>query len=251
MIKDLIRKFKTISSITIGAMSIDAYRRTVESDAINRKLLELTDATNVKAKNLEALESNLIVKEHKFTWVNTKVNAVQSRIMEMVNQLNKNKDKVLDLQKTEGNDTLIESVQRESLEILGRISTELTDLESSTNIDAIIKSLPDSDNTSQLLNNYLEQISATLENLSTAQLGAFGYIMFSVGLYYCVISIGTAYYSDMLIKHWNLENKYPRLNKWLKYRRSIQHYTIASNLLFILFIAGYMAYVNISIWKYI
>jgi hypothetical protein len=55
----------------------------------------------------------------------------------------------------------------------------------------------------------------------------------------------------VLIIKFKLEEKYPRLAKWIKYRRTIQHYNIGFNLALILFLAGYMAFVNISVFKYI
>jgi hypothetical protein len=66
----------------------------------------------------------------------------------------------------------------------------------------------------------------------------------SISIYYCVLGIAVSYYGDRLIIYFKLEEKYPRLAKWIQYRRTIQHFSIGLNLIFILTIVGYVAYVN-------
>lgn len=87
--------------------------------------------------------------------------------------------------------------------------------------------------------------------LSTAQLGALGHILLAIGIYYCVFSIATIYYGDILIKYFNLEIKYPRLAKLIQYRRTFQLYNMSLNIILILVAAGYIIFVNISVFKYI
>ena len=90
-----------------------------------------------------------------------------------------------------------------------------------------------------------------LSNLSTAQMGALAHILFGISLYYIVMNIASAYYGDKLIIYFKLEEKYPRLAKWIKYRRVYQNYNIGYNLILILAISGYMVFVNISVFKHL
>ena len=106
-------------------------------------------------------------------------------------------------------------------------------------------------NTPQLGDNYWETINEILSNLSTAQLGAIGHILLSVGIVYSVMNIASGYYGDKLITYFNLERKYPRLAKLIKYRRIYQEYNIAFNLILIWCIACYIIFVNVSVFKYL
>lgn len=87
--------------------------------------------------------------------------------------------------------------------------------------------------------------------MSTAQMGALGHILLSVGIYYCVMNIAMAYYGEKLIIYFKLENKYPKLAKYIKYRRIYQEYNIAFNLILIFSIAAYIVFVNVSVFKHL
>ena len=248
--KEYLSKVKTFAGWITTAMAIDGYRRAIASDKINNVLVEIKKETDSKMKQLEQMQSNLEIREDKVSWLNSKYIGVQGRIEKMIQELNKNKKRITEYNEDpDKNQTLIEEVQRNSEEIVERISTELTEFnESTTNqVNEIFKSLSDSDSTSKLLDDYWQQVNSVLENLSTIEKGAVAYILMSITIYYCIMGITISYYGDKLIVYFKLEEKYPRLARWIKYRRTIQHYSIGLNLFLILTIVGYVAYVNILI----
>lgn len=79
--------------------------------------------------------------------------------------------------------------------------------------------------------------------------GALASLAFAITVYYCAIGIAIDYYSDKLRIYLNLEHTMPRLARWIKYRRTLQPYSIGFNLSLLLLLAGYVAYVNILIFK--
>ena len=66
----------------------------------------------------------------------------------------------------------------------------------------------------------------------------------------CLFNIGIAYYGDYLIINYKLEEKYPKLAKWIKLRRKFQHYYIGLNLLLISIALLFVIYVNFTVLKY-
>jgi hypothetical protein len=75
----------------------------------------------------------------------------------MILELNKNKKSLIEYNEDpDKNQTLIEEVQRNSEEIVERISTELTEFNESTTtkVNEIFTSLSDNDSTSKLLDDY-------------------------------------------------------------------------------------------------
>ena len=53
----------------------------------------------------------------------------------------------------------------------------------------------------------------------------------------------------MVIIYYKLEEKYPRLAKWIKLRRKFQHYYIGLNILLISVTLLFVLYVNYTILK--
>src|ERR1700694_90478 len=154
--KDLIRKFKGISTTVIGIMTIDAYRRSVIGDSVSEQLKTITTATELKAKELEAIQSNLAIKEEKLLLIHNKVSATQGRIMEKVDSLIKNRERLSAIikEKAEGNDAIIDGVQKDSVKILNEITKELSDLDSSINIEKVVKGITESDNSTKFVGEY-------------------------------------------------------------------------------------------------
>jgi len=248
--KEYFSRVRSFAGWLTTAMAIDGYRRAIASDKINNILVEIKKENDSKMKQLEQMQSNLEIIEDKVSWLNTKYTAVHGRIEKMIQELNKNKQKLTEYNEDpDKNQTLIEEIQRNSEEIVDRISTELTDFNDSTTnkVNEIFKSLSDSENSSKLFDDYLQQFNSIFDNLSTLEKGAVAYILMSITIYYCIIGIAISYYGDRLIIYFKLEEKYPRLAKWIQYRRTIQHYSIGLNLLMVLTIVGYVAYVNILI----
>ena len=248
--KEYLSRVRSFAGWITTAMAFDGSRRAIASDKINSVLVDIKKESDSKMKQLEQMQSNLEIREDKVSWLNTKYTAVHGRIENMIQELNKNKKRLTEYNEDpDKNKTLIEEVQRNSEEIVERISTELTEFNESTTtkVNEIFKSLSDNDNTSKLLNDYWQQVNSVLENLSTIEKGAVAYILMSITIYYCIMGIAISYYGDKLIVYFKLEEKYPRLAKWIQYRRTIQHYSIALNILMILTIVAYVAYINILI----
>jgi hypothetical protein len=66
-------------------------------------------------------------------------------------------------------------------------------------------------------------------------------------LIYLLINILLAYYGDKLIKHYNIEEKYPKLTKIINLRRKFQDIYIMSNSLIGIFLLLYVLYINMTI----
>jgi hypothetical protein len=65
------------------------------------------------------------------------------------------------------------------------------------------------------------------------------------------MNIATAIYGEKLIIYFKLEEKYPRLARWIQYRRIYQHYNIALNLFIIICASAYIVFVNVSVFNHL
>lgn len=74
-----------------------------------------------------------------------------------------------------------------------------------------------------------------LKTLTRLELFAFISLCFNSVILNALISIVFILYGDFLIRYFNLENKYPKLAKFISFRRKLQNYAIKYNL-FLIFI---------------
>lgn len=187
--------------------------------------------------------------QDKFNWLVNKFKAKDGIVLEILDQLKKNKERIEIYEKdTENNKVLLEEAIRNLEEIKNRISIEL--IESQKDIAAQVENNinTSSESTNNFVGEYFSTFQIYLNSLSTVEQGALASIFFALSVYYCTTGIATYYYGDRAIIYFKLEEKYPRLARWIRYRRTVQHYSIGFNILLLYFIAGYVAYVNILIF---
>jgi hypothetical protein len=152
----------------------------------------------------------LVFKEEKISYIQTKLVGIHGRVQQLIDQLQKNKERITEYnQSPEENAELIDNIERDSLEILSRISMEVSEVKDSSDISVVMDSISNvgSYSTSKLLDNNFEHIYSIFSDLSSAQIGALGNIFCAITLYYCVIGIASGYYGDILIVKLKLEEK--------------------------------------------
>jgi hypothetical protein len=72
------------------------------------------------------------------------------------------------------------------------------------------------------------------KNLSNDQIGGIGLLMFSQVLIGSAISIVFVFFGEYLIQRYDLDNKYPKLAKFIHLRRKFQKYYLMLNIFFII-----------------
>jgi hypothetical protein len=263
-LKQLFTDFKHISKIVLGIIAVDGYSRSRINDDILafKESNRATKMAEAKLARASELQEQLQIKSDKLSMLKTKFYATSDRVSIHIKNLEENRNKIKKLESDDnsayGNEELIAEVRKYSEKIVERISSEWNDFVTSTDIDSIdttIKKIQDasanSNESSKLMNDFFENITKVFDSLSTEQLGAIGHVFLAIGLYYCVINISISYYGEILIQKYNIEKKFPSIAGWIQLRRKFQHYYIGWNLFLILFIAGYVAYVHISVYKYL
>ena len=249
--KDILNKVKSISLVVTTLMSVDSWIKSRASDRTNKILEESLKQYQERLEYINDIKSVLEIKSEKSSIVYTNISSTYGRVLEYFKQLQANSTRIGNYNEdSEANKTIIEEIRKESVEILDRISTEITDFEnkSGRELDNMIKSILDADQT-KLVNEFLNNFQMYLDTLTTDQKGALAHLLFSITIIYFAWTISTLYYADKLIIYFDLENKYPRFARLFKYRRTIQHYSIGFNLSMIFLISGYFAYVNILIFN--
>jgi hypothetical protein len=261
--KEIIHKIRNSVPVILGAMIVDGYRRTVSSDNISKRYENATKDLEYTNTKLDNLYYEFLEKKQSVSILDSKDVAIRSRIDELLEKFRNANARIKQYREEAGdpqtNKTLIEAIQQEAEKLVERLSCEVEELtitksRKSIEFEDLLKSISDNTDVSKftsMTDNILENFNSILSNLSTAQMGALAHILFGISIYYIAINIATAYYGDKLIIYFKLEDKYPRLAKWIKYRRTYQQYNIGYNLMLLIGIAGYIVFVNISVFKYL
>lgn len=94
------------------------------------------------------------------------------------------------------------------------------------------------------INNIIENFKVYLSTLNTFELCVLFNIFISIFILFCLITIIVIYYGNFLINYFNLENKFPKLAKFIKIRHAFQEFymLLYFSLIFISLI--FMIYVN-------
>ena len=77
---------------------------------------------------------------------------------------------------------------------------------------------------------FIRSFKDFLASLDLIHTFAIIHILGSLSLIFILFSITTIFYGDYLIRRFDLENKYPKLAKWIELRRRFQHYSLLWNL---------------------
>lgn len=98
--------------------------------------------------------------------------------------------------------------------------------------------------------NYFESIQQFINSLNFEQTLSIMHISGSIFILLCLYSILGIFFGNKIIDYFNLEEKYPKIAKFIKIRRQFQNYYIFINLVLILFVLLLIIYINVLILLY-
>jgi hypothetical protein len=87
-----------------------------------------------------------------------------------------------------------------------------------------------------------------LSTLPLEKIGALGHILISVAILFSLVSIIFIFYGDSLIKYYNLEEKFPKLARFIQLRRKFQQYYFLINISLIIIALLLIIYVNLIVF---
>nr|YP_009463030.1 hypothetical protein [Pleurotus citrinopileatus]AUW35273.1 hypothetical protein [Pleurotus citrinopileatus] len=94
------------------------------------------------------------------------------------------------------------------------------------------------------LNENYNNFYSFLTELTHEQLGAVVHISGSIVIFYCMMSVIFTIYGDKLIIKLELENKYPKIAKFIRIRRKFLEMTMIYNIFLIFCVLGVIIYIN-------
>jgi hypothetical protein len=108
-------------------------------------------------------------------------------------------------------------------------------------INKINTLLNNSENKSQ----YLDSLQSFFDGLNYKQNLAIVHISGSMFILFSLISIISIFYGDKLIIFFDLENRFPKITKFIKIRRKFQQFYLLMNIGLIFIVLAIIIYINI------
>jgi hypothetical protein len=242
---------KWVTAVSVY-ISLDSYRRALNAEkaneAVTRNHVMIEDAKKILGENVTASTeafNNLQQSNIKATAQYDKCNTALEHLMSVRNRLKSTA--------TTGDSNLIKVNQEALLDAVKNVQTESDKLRQIIllRVEAISNSGKGSGSGGSMNNfigSYFDFLNNFLSNLTLLQKGAVAHIIASIFIIFCLFSILSAVFGDFLITYFKLEEKWPKLAKWVQLRIKLQYTYIVANAIFILLTLGYIIYVNILVF---
>lgn len=98
-----------------------------------------------------------------------------------------------------------------------------------------------------IMDDFFNSYKEFLTTLTSHQIGALANLIFSSIILSCLISLIFIWTGDYLIKRFNLEERYPKLAKFIQLRRKFQNYYFIINIFTIFMCIGIQIYADIIV----
>ena len=252
-IKNLITKLGKGGGTILAFMTVESYGRGLVKDLkVDDTVKELIN-TNANLRDMTAdlrdEAINNMVQKHKIqellnSGVLPKFDKTTSKLYELKKQVNEEfgnnlemKNSIMDALKE------LESSTDEGKEFVKRVLELVNDKGSGINDSN--QFIPwDS------ITNVYSEVYEVIDSLSQTQKGAVIHISFSLVILFCLFTLIGVFYGEKLIQYFKLEEKFPRLARYINLRRKFQQFYFLMNSLFILFILIFIIIFNVIIFIY-
>jgi hypothetical protein len=133
---------------------------------------------------------------------------------------------------------------------MGKVNNDLSDI-----IDLVTKTSSkywNDFNITDIFNNIqviIKSYKLYLNTLSLEQLGALAHILTATTLLFFIWSLVSIYFADYFLNYLKIEEKYPKLSKFMKIRRKFQNYYFILNSIIIFIGLIIIIYMNLLIFQ--
>ena len=192
-------------------------------------------------EQLHAHENNSLYNEA----INVKTEVTKFNLSERMHTLNNEIDKIKKLVE-DSNDTLPHDIHYRVNNLIDE-SKNLGDLASQA-LDLLTRRRPNfiSDGSIfDMFKDHMENMQNILSQLNGEALGAAFHLIFALYMFFCVTTILGVLYGEFLIEYFKLEERYPRIARYLQIRRKFQRGILILNFVIVIVMLLFQIYINL------
>jgi len=226
--REIIKKFGSYGTVVLGAMTFESYIRGLRKDLIvDPKIQNLADSY----EQLTATTKELADKDITNEVTKSRIESYGEVGRRSIDKVKNSAEKIQNL-----NEQLKESTVADKTNIQNQLLSANDELKNGLNeVNNTIKSiieLAKGDNSSSnsfidlnTIQEFLVRYQIFIDQLSQEQKFSIIHIFFSISILFCLFTLLGIHSGDKIIKYFRLEEKYPKLAKYIVLRRRIQTYS--------------------------
>nr|QWL17543.1 hypothetical protein [Chroogomphus rutilus] len=218
-------------------------------------------------KSVNKITAQLELERNKFAALNNKYqdfleNKLSNSELEKIISTEKSKrllEEMNELKEKLANQSSLTESRVNNIDNTESILSQLKDIEqnfqkSNNDLNSIVDSIEkyinskNNNNFTDSFMNLIHDLNGIIQNMPVEQNIAFINISGAFFIIFSIFSILTVFYGDYLITKLNLENKYPKLGKFIKLRRKFQHFYILTDASITLIILFIIIYINTTFY---
>ena len=230
--KRVLKDISLYSSLVASAIAMDDYMEKRKLLANFKEKMTTQITSGVKKNDLATEHINNVAFKTK----------VETKILELQNSTDKLENIFSDLnQEKDVNATSFEVLRQKAQEEFEKFKETINVLNKSFEDNSKNFSLDDFDQ-------YISAFQDYLGTLTLEQTFCLIHIFAIFALFICLFNLASVFYAESLIKSFNLENKFPKLAKFINIRSKFQQYYFGWNLFLIVTILTGLLYFNLKVF---
>lgn len=236
-----------ILTMTATVTSLHSYYKNITDEPIKNRLKEYISEN-------KKLDANLSSTTLEFEKYKAKAQAFGDRLGDVMKSVEHEKTLIPDPDKIDPNNKTIISECKAHFENLAKESEKASKIikeyiEWVNNLNNG-KNFWGGSNPSSWIDTYKEILNewyAYMSTLTLEQLGALAHLFSAFSILFSLISIITIVYSNMLLEFFKIEEKFPKLARYIRIRQKFQQYYLFLNFLIIILILLALIFINFTV----
>jgi hypothetical protein len=254
MMNEILKRF---GNALLGIIALDGYRRTLSVDVLKPVIDDINSKQDIINKNLHLSENLKNINEEKSSLISKLMDDSIIKLEDLQNKI-KFSTKMVDTKSVNDlpsvsesvNDLIIKDVFKKTESVVNELN------EVKVVLDKIISKLEDINKSNKFidgsaaaqLTDYITKFQDYMSSLNIIEQGALAHIIVNILLLSCIFDIIIILIGNIILDKLDIENKYPRIAKFIKYRRQYQKYNLILTFLIMIFFILYTIYVDLTVF---
>ena len=237
MLKELATKYAPFGGIFLGTIQVYEFCKNIKKDHVDAArdsaaMLQNTELKQTLAEQRDVIISESVIKgkiEATMKYVHSQMQQAVQVNNQIAIKMEAAKNTLPEVLSSEAKSQILAEV--EELRIRGSHFLHFAE-KSNLDMQKWLSNIDKSDIMGDIIAGTREFYNAYQnysDSLTTMQHASFANILFCISILFCVFNLISIFMGDRIITYFQLESKYPRLNKLFYYRRRIQLYYFVLN----------------------
>lgn len=247
--KNIIQKSGRVLTYVSGGLSVIGFAQGLHSSKQNKTIIDTLNSQDEFKNNIIANQEETIRRSFELVKMTSKTTAL-SEDNENAVRAGKKIANISEQLKNTSDPSQIEMLTKDLSYHSKNLNSSLH--EGSSKIEQLKTTLGDAlnsgSNNKYFGNNIIENFQEYLSTLPLEKVGALAHILLCIAILWSIASIVFIFYGDILIRYYKLEERFPKLAKFIQLRRKFQQYYFVIDVSLMVIALLSIIYVNLLVF---